>query len=136
DDPLLAEFESLVRIRLQLIEGRLTEAVSVLQKLLTEAESAQRMGSVIEALILQARAHIALSQKEHATDVLRQALALAEPEGYVQVFVNEGMSMVELLRAVGRQTNASYLRSYIGRLLTAFPNEDQGDALQSPSLNS
>lgn len=136
DDPLLAEFESLVRIRLQLIEGRLTEAVSVLQKLLTEAESAQRMGSVIEALILQARAHIALSQKEHATDVLRQALALAEPEGYVQVFVNEGMSMVELLRAVGRQTNASYLRSYIGRLFTAFPNEDQGDALQSPSLNS
>lgn len=136
DDPLLAEFESLVRIRLQLIEGRLAEVVSTLQKLLTEAEATQRMGSVIETLILQARAYIALRQKEHATDVLRQALTLAEPEGYVQVFVNEGMTMVELLRAVGRQTGASYLRSYIGRLLTAFPNKDQGDASQLSSLNS
>jgi LuxR family transcriptional regulator, maltose regulon positive regulatory protein len=133
-DPLLAEFESLVRTRLLLIDGQFDEAVSTLQNLLLEAEAAQRTGSVIEILILQARSVAALGQKERATDALKQALTLAEPEGYVQVFVNEGISMVELLRAVGRQTSTSDLRPYIGRLLSAFAKEDQGGASQSLSL--
>ena len=123
-DPLVAELERLVRARLQLIEGQLDDAVSTLHNLLTEAEAAQRPGSVIEILILQARGSALLGQKEHATDIVTRALILAEPEGYVQIFVNEGMVMVELLRAVSRQTSASDLRPYIGRLLAALANYD------------
>lgn len=136
-DPLVAELESLVRTRLQLTEGQLDEAVSTLHNLLTEAEAAQRAGSVIEILILQARCSALLGQKEHATDILTRALMLAEPEGYVQIFVNEGMAMVELLRAVSRLTSASDLRPYIGRLLAALASDDQfGAASSSPMLQT
>ncbi len=131
-DPLLAELEGLVRIRLQLIEGQADEALEVLQNLLQAAEAAQRIGSVIEILTLQARALIISGSKEDATRVLERALTLAQPEGYVQVFVNEGALMVELLRAVGRQASATPLRIYIGRLLTAFVADESDREPQSP----
>lgn len=132
DDPLLAELENLVRIRLQLIEGRADEGLERLQNLLQAAEAAQRIGSVIEILMLQARALMILGQKERATDALERALTLAQPEGYVQIFVNEGLPMVELLRAVGRQVTASHLRSYIGRLLAALIVDESDRETQSP----
>ncbi len=136
DDPLLAELEGLVRIRLQLIEGQADEALEVLQNVLQAAEAAQRIGSVIEILMLQARVHTILGSKKDAICVLERALTLAQPEGYVQVFVNEGPPMVELLRAVGRQTSASHLRSYIGRLLAVLVVEESDREPQSPIVTS
>jgi LuxR family maltose regulon positive regulatory protein len=135
-DPLVAELESLVMARLQLIEGQPDEAISSLHSLLTEAEAAQRTGSVIEILILQARGFALLGQKERATDILNQALTLAEPEGYIQIFVNDGMAMAELLRAVSRQPSSGDLRPYIGRLLAALASDDQAGAASSTSLIS
>jgi LuxR family maltose regulon positive regulatory protein len=41
--------------------------------------------------------------------------------------------MVELLRAVSRQTSGGDLRPYIGRLLAAFANDDQVSAASSPA---
>jgi LuxR family maltose regulon positive regulatory protein len=136
DDPLQAELESLVRIRLQLSEGQGDEALEVLQNLLQAAEAAQRVSSVIEILTLQARALAMSGLKEDATRVLERALSLAQPEGYVQVFINEGSPMVELLRAVGRQASASHLRSYIGRLLTALAVDETDRELRSPTVTS
>ncbi len=132
DDPLLTELEGLVRIRLQLIERRADEALEGLQNLLQAAEDAQRIGSVIEILMLQARALMILGEKERATDALERALTLAQLEGYVQVFVNEGLPMVELLRAVGRQASASPLRAYMGRLLAALVIDEADRDTQSP----
>ncbi len=56
----------------------------------------------------------------------------------MRVFVDEGPSLAELLRAVGRQPSASHLRPYIGRLLAAFvaiPVHSEAHAveLQGPS---
>lgn len=44
--------------------------------------------------------------------------------------------MVELLRAVGRQTSASHLRSYIGRLLAVLVVEESDREPQSPIVTS
>ena len=58
---------------------------------------------------------------------LGRALALAEPEGYVRVFLNEGPPMVALLEAAARQGIAT---DYVRRLLAA-----PGRTGESPRAN-
>ena len=48
---------------------------------------------------------------------LGRALTLAEPEGYVRIFVDEGRSMAALLEVAAKQRIAP---NYVRRLLTAF----------------
>ncbi len=56
-------------------------------------KQAARMGSVIEILLLQALAFQAQGNLPLALAALERALALAEPEGYVRIFVDEGEAM-------------------------------------------
>jgi LuxR family maltose regulon positive regulatory protein len=119
-DLLVTELEALVEARWRLAEAQPDEALRILERLLPAAEAAKRQGSVIEILVLQARALAALNQTEAALATLHRALELAEPEGYVRLFVDEGPSMADLLRAAGRGPAAAPLRPYLGRLLAAF----------------
>jgi LuxR family maltose regulon positive regulatory protein len=58
-----------------------------------------------------------------ALDSLGQALALAEPQGYVRLFVDEGQPMADLLNlAVSNNISPDYA----GKLLTAFPGDVPG----------
>jgi LuxR family maltose regulon positive regulatory protein len=52
---------------------------------------------VIQILTLQALALRARGEKSRAMDVVGQALALGEPEGYVRTFVDEGPALAVLL---------------------------------------
>ena len=52
--------------------------------------------------------------------ILACALSLAEPEGYIRVFVSQGPPMANLLRKAASQGIAV---AYIGRLLDAFAQE-------------
>lgn len=125
-DLLVNELEALVEARWRLAEAQPGEALHILDSVLPAAEAAKRQGSVIETLVLQARALAALNEIDAAMATLQRALELAEPEGYVRVFVDEGPTLAELLRAVGRQSSASHLRPYLGRLLAAFAARAQG----------
>ena len=99
-------------------EGRpLAEAVGLLRRLLRAAEDGQRNGSVIEILVLQALALQAQGDVPAGLASLRRALALAEPEGYVRVFVDEGPAMATLLRA---STVQGRTPAYVRRLLAAL----------------
>ena len=64
--------------------------MKLLERLLQAAEDGGRMGSAIEILLLQALAHDAQGGTSSALAALERALALAEPEGYVRLFVEEG----------------------------------------------
>ena len=75
------------------------EATRLLERLLPAAEEGGRTGSVIEILVLQALAHQTQGDLPAALAPLERALTLAEPEGYVRVFVDEGPPMAALLRA-------------------------------------
>jgi LuxR family maltose regulon positive regulatory protein len=92
------------------------EAARLLERLLTAAEAGARTGSVIEILVLQALTQHARGDTPSALAPLERALTLAEPEGYVRVFVGEGPPMVSLLRAVAKQ-RVSW--NYVPRLLDA-----------------
>lgn len=129
-DLFVTKLEGLVEARLRLTEARPNEALSILQRFLPAAEAAKRLGSVIEILVLKVRALAALHETEAAIATLQRALELAEPEGYVRIFVDEGPDIIEVLRAVGRQPSANHLRPYLGRLLAAFVEQAHAPALQ------
>ncbi|MEP6496260.1 MAG: LuxR C-terminal-related transcriptional regulator, partial [bacterium] len=126
DDDLnyMREFEHITLARMLIArhagdgdDRSLHDAVKLLVRLATAAEMGGRTGSVIETLVLQALAHQALGNTRAARDPLERALALAEPEGYLRVFMDEGNRMRDLLRqAVTRGIASGYAR----RVMSAF----------------
>jgi LuxR family maltose regulon positive regulatory protein len=118
-------------------ENQITQALSLLERLLHAAEEGKRAGSVIEILIAQTLAHRAQGDTPAAFVALERALVLAEPEGYVRIFVDEGEALrlliVEcrlLIEKQGRE--GQHLIGYADKLLTAFP---QPAPLQSEIRN-
>ncbi len=95
------------------------DATRLLGRLLPAAEQGARTASVIEILILQALADH--DDRTAAVPALRRALTLAEPEGYVRIFVDEGPPMASLLRAVAKQGTAS---GHVRRLLAAIDHTE------------
>jgi LuxR family maltose regulon positive regulatory protein len=122
DDDLsyLREFEHITLARVLLArhqgERSIHEATRLLERLLPAAEEGGRTGRVIEILVLRALAHQRLGDIPAALACLERAVTLAEPEGYVRVFVDEGPPMASLLQAAAKQGVA---RNYVRRLLAA-----------------
>ncbi len=82
--------------------GSIHEAIGLLERLLQAADAGGRMGSVIEILALLGLAHAAEGDIPLALVSLERALTLAEPEGYVRIFLDEGKPMAELLKRAGK----------------------------------
>jgi LuxR family maltose regulon positive regulatory protein len=118
DEPeYLREFEGLTLARVLLAQGEPATAQSLLDTLLPPAEAAGRMGAVIEALALHALARQATGDGDGALDALVRALEMAEPEGYVRVFLDAGQPMAALLQnALARGLAVDYAK----KLLDAF----------------
>lgn len=110
-------------------ERSLQRAMRLLERLRTAAESGGRMGSVIEILVLESLAQQALGNARGALDPLARALALAEPEGYLRVFVDQGSRLRDLLKhAAARGVAGEYAR----RVLSGF-DEQQGQPTRAPA---
>ena len=105
------------------------QALQVLEGLIASAEEAGRIGRVIEMCILQSIAHRARRDYFEGVKALEAALSLAESEGYVRLFVDEGPPMEELLRKAARQGIAS---EYVKKLLDAFKSREVVDQPPSP----
>ena len=103
--------------------------MGLLERLLKAAEEGGRTGSVIEILVLQALAYHAQGDLPAALVPLQQALTLAEPEGYVRMFVDEGSPMTQLLLEAASR---GIMPDYTGKLLSAFEAEQPGSAGKSP----
>lgn len=113
----LRDFEDLTLARVMLAHGQYVQALALLDSLLSPAESAGRLGRVVEIQALRALALGAQGNEDGALRSLGQALRLAEPEGYVRTFVDEGQLMAKLLH---RAVSQGLALEYIGRLLTAI----------------
>jgi LuxR family maltose regulon positive regulatory protein len=97
--------------------------MGLLQHLLKAADEGGRIGSVIEILILQALARQMQEDIPTALPSLERALKLAEPEGYMRIFLAEGSKMAELVREIAKR---GFLPNYTGKLLSAFEAEQKG----------
>ncbi len=120
----LHEFEHLNLARILIAMYRkekedrtINEAMELLDRLLEEAEKGERMGSVIEILVLRALAHQVQDKLPPALESLERALSIAEPEGYLQIFVDEGTPMKHLLTQAAAQ---GIKPGYQDKLIAAF----------------
>ncbi len=139
-------FEHAMLARVLIAQDENDAALDLLERLLGVAEATRSMGSAIETLAVLALAAGAQGDDAQAMAALERALSLAEPEGYVRTFVDEGEPMAALLskvlrarrkERVARSQNAA--SEYVGKLLAAFrgpsgrraPSAETTDTLQT-----
>lgn len=111
------EREQLVLGRLLLARGAAQQTLPFLGRLHAAAVTQGRIGSVIEIRILQALALDAASRSDWALDALQDALDLAEGEGYVAVFADEGAPMVDPLRRFVSSAQRGYRPKAAGEIV-------------------
>lgn len=138
DDELsyLREFEYITLARLFVAQYRaerderaMRDALGLLERLLMAAAQGGRKGSMIEIFVLEALVRHSASDVRGALDPLERALALAAPEEYLRVFVDEGESMRDLLRhAAGRGVGGAYT----ARVLAAFERPTESAPAAAP----
>jgi LuxR family transcriptional regulator, maltose regulon positive regulatory protein len=135
----LREYEHVTLARLLLARSAdgsrpdLDDAVGLLDRLLAAAEDGQRTGTVIEVLLLQALARQAGGDAAAAVDALARAVLLAEPEGYVRLFADEGPPVAALLRLLAK--DARVPRGYVRRLLAASTGRPDGGGSGQPLVD-
>ncbi len=118
----------ITKATLLLAQGRYGEVLTELENLVYEHEQKGVNWYLLNLLPLQALALHALGREEEALKVISHCLSLAEPEGYVWIFVERGTPMLRLLqRVASREIQVKY----ISRLLPAF---NTADSLQRPSI--
>ena len=108
--------------RAQLAQGDTSSALPALEPLRRQAEAKGWEDKRLEVMVLQAVAHYAHGERDEAIQVLGSALALAEPGGFIRIFVDEGMLMAQLLSEAAAR---SVVPDYTAKLLAAFEAEEQ-----------
>ena len=120
--------EYIALARILIAKEQYDDATRLLDGLLEPAESGGHTSRTIEILILQALASQAGGEPTQAMTALERALTLAEPGGFVRIFVDEGPPMAQLLHTAA---NRGMMPEYTAKLLAAFQTTRQatgGDA--------
>lgn len=125
DRGLTREIVVLATARLQLAQCKENEALPQLAQALADSEERGWFGAALELRILRSLALAALGDTRAAEADLEVALALAEPQGYRRLFLDEGERMAELLRTHAMrlaQSGASSGRTaaFLAALIAAF----------------
>jgi LuxR family maltose regulon positive regulatory protein len=128
--PGLREVEYLSYARVLNAQGKNTQAAFLLERLLQSAQTEERNGSVITILTIQALVSQAQDNTSRAFERLEGALTLAEPEGFLRTFIDEGEPMHRLLLdyqskikkqiSDGVDSESLRLLAYTDKLLAAF----------------
>jgi len=111
--------------RILLATAQPTIALKQLEPVLVRATAGQRWGHVIEIRILQALAYQMCHYEDQALSTLSVAVHLAEPEGYIRHFVDEGAPMAALLSMLQKQQCAQGPTSYLDMLLAVFSSQSK-----------
>jgi LuxR family transcriptional regulator, maltose regulon positive regulatory protein len=104
--------------RVHLARGDPSTAMAVLEPLRQQVDAKGWVDERLKIMIIQAIALHALGENEQAAQALNKALELAEPGGFIRIFVDEGQSIAHLIKET---LNRGIAPNYVQRLLTAFP---------------
>jgi DNA-binding NarL/FixJ family response regulator len=88
--------------------GSAPVVLEALSTLITESERRERVTSVIEASILRAYAHHAVSQHDAAAESLSHALTLGAQCGYLRIFADEGRQLLHLIEQYRNRLHAPH----------------------------
>jgi len=118
-----------------LAQGDPAAALAVLEPLRRQMDKKGWRDEQLKIMLLQAVAYDAVAaqaggETDKAVQQLAEALALAEPEGYIRIFVDEGLPMARLLSAA---TDRGIRPDYVSKLLAAFAVDKQVEKQESVS---
>ncbi|UCC88369.1 MAG: hypothetical protein JSV81_03405 [Anaerolineales bacterium] len=113
--------------RVHLAQGDPAGALVALGPLRQQMEAKGWQDEMLKVLVLQAVALHVRGQTDQALQVLGDALVLAEPGGFVRIFVDEGAPMAQLL---GQAAECGMMPGYLDKLLAAF--QDESKSLSAP----
>jgi LuxR family maltose regulon positive regulatory protein len=126
----MRDFEYLTLVRVRMAQAQWDEALRLLTRLQPVVEAGARKASLIELLALRALALQTQANNAKSVAALEHALTLAEPEGYIRIFVDEGEPMRLLLMDYqskrkmkadhGVDSELLRLLAYTDQLLAAF----------------
>jgi LuxR family maltose regulon positive regulatory protein len=119
--------------RVHLAQGDAAAALAVLEPLRRQAEDKSWQDERLKVMVLQAVAHQAHGEQEMAAQLLGEALALAEPGGFIRTFVDEGLPMAQLLSAAVAQ---GIMPDYTSKLLVAFTDTTKDERRRAASFPS
>jgi LuxR family maltose regulon positive regulatory protein len=123
----------LSQARVHLAQGDTSRALAVLGPLRRQVEVKGWEDERLKVMVLQAVALHAHGEKDKAAQLLADALALAEPEGFVRIFVDEGPPMARLLyEALSRGTATHYVRRLLAAFSIAEPEQPKPSKSQIP----
>jgi ATP/maltotriose-dependent transcriptional regulator MalT len=111
----------LSQARVYLAQGETFAALTLLESWRRQVEAKGWQDERLNVMVLRALALQAHGEQEQAVQVLCDALAIAEPAGFIRLFVDEGRPMAQLLsqaEALGR------MPGYIGKLLAVWKGEE------------
>jgi LuxR family maltose regulon positive regulatory protein len=128
--PLVREREDVARVHILLAKSHPDLALEQLEPLLSRATIAQRWTHVIEIRLLQALAYRMCQEEAEALNSLSEAVRLAEPEGYIRSFVDEGSPMAALLSMLREQQRQHGPTGYLDTVLAAFPQQSKAQKCQ------
>ena len=109
-----------------LAQGDTSKALTVLAPYRQQMEAKGWADELLKVMVLQAVAHHAHGEKDKAVKLLGDALVLAEPGGYVRIFVDEGEPMrlliLDFRSRIEKQSSGlgHPLVVYVEKLLSAF----------------
>jgi len=121
------EGEHTVLARILIAQDRLEEADQLLERLIENAEARTRFRVVIEMRLLRALTFYKRNDVHSAWGDLSQALALAEPGGFIYTVISEGKPMAELLEKIleemkkaDAEKKFSFSKAFVKKLLSTF----------------
>ncbi len=120
----------LSQARVHLAQGDPSAALAVLGPYRQQAEARNWQDERLKVMVLQAVALQAHGEVDRAVQLLGEALALAEPGGFIRTFVDEGEPVARLLSGAAAR---GMMPDYTAKLLAAFQDvtHDEG---QTPQL--
>jgi LuxR family maltose regulon positive regulatory protein len=119
----------LSRARVHLVQGDPPAALAILEPLRQQVEAQGWPDERLRVMVLQVVALDAHGETEKALVLLSEALELAEPGGFIRIFVDEGLPMAQLLSEAAAR---GIKPGYISKLLDVFEAERQADTRESP----
>jgi LuxR family transcriptional regulator, maltose regulon positive regulatory protein len=108
--------------RVHLARGDTTAALAVLESFRQQVEAMGWKDEQLKGMVLQAAAHHVDGKEARSLQVLGEALVLAEPGGFLRIFLDEGTAMAQVLAKAAAQ---GMMPGYTGKLLAAFEAEKQ-----------
>lgn len=106
--------------KVYLAEGDASTAVALLETFRSELEAKRWESERLAVMVVQSIALHRAGDKSKAMEVLCDALELAEPGGFIRLFVDEGAAMKSLLSEAAAK---GVMPNYSSKLLAAFEAE-------------